>query len=162
AGSLRFVANRPESYDFVDIRRLPAEFGRGEFSFEIWIKPDASFNVGPVRRATLDQLGNWASEGPEPYSDGRWVWAGNWVRDGLTRPRGITMRDTHEGSFGVQLYGGGRVRWTFADGDEQMPLGKVWAVQAWPASKAPSLLDGKWHRIVCVRRWRQPAGARLE
>jgi hypothetical protein len=30
-----------------------------------------------------------------------------------------------------------------------------------PAS-TPSLLDGKWHHVVAVRRWREPAGATLE
>jgi hypothetical protein len=162
SASLRFVANRPENYDFVDIRRLPAAFGSGEFTFEISVKPDNTFGVGPVRRATIDQLDNWAADDPQPYSDGGWWWAGNWLLDGFTRPHGISMRDTREGSFGLQLYGGGRVRWTFADGDEASPVGKVWAVQAWPATQAPSLLDGKWHHIVCVRRWRAPAGARLE
>lgn len=51
AGSLRFVANAPTQYDFVDITRLPASFGRGEFALEMWIKPDNSFPVGPVWRA---------------------------------------------------------------------------------------------------------------
>lgn len=162
SASLHFLANHPENYDFVDIRSLPSEFGRGEFTFELWVKPDNSFGVGPVRRGTIDQLNKWAEEDPKPYSDSGWWWAGNWLLDGFTRPHGITSKDTREGSFGLQLYGGGRVRWTFADGDDGLPLGKVWAVQAWPASSTPSLLDGKWHHISCVRRWREPSGARLE
>jgi len=126
------------------------------------VKPDNRFAVGPVRRSTIDQLTNWSEEDAEPYSNGGWWWAGNWLLDGFTRPHGITTQDTREGSFGLQFYGGGRVRWTFADGNLQAPLGKVWAVERWPAKETPSLLDGKWHRIACVRRWRDPDGATLE
>ena len=162
AGSLHFVANLPQQYDFVDIPRLPKEFGRGEFTLELWVKPDNGFPVGPVRRATIAQLSNWSEEDPEPYSGGGWWWSGNWLLDGFTRPHGITTADTREGSFGLQFYGGGRVRWTFADADEGLPTGKVWAVQAWPAATTANLLDGQWHAIACVRRWREPTGARLE
>src|SRR5687768_7905634 len=50
AGSLYFGANRPEQYDFADLASLPAGFGRGEFTFEIWVKPDKSFPVGWIER----------------------------------------------------------------------------------------------------------------
>lgn len=75
AGSLRFVANAPAAYDFVDIAQLPTAFGRGEFAFEMWIKPDNSFPVGPVWRSGYNQLSNWSEADPEPYSsDGWWLW----------------------------------------------------------------------------------------
>jgi hypothetical protein len=50
----------------------------------------------------------------------------------------------------------------FADTGENMPKGMVYAVQAWPASTTPSLLDGSWHHVVALRRWREPSGATLE
>jgi hypothetical protein len=50
----------------------------------------------------------------------------------------------------------------FADGKEGIPKGMVHAVQVWPAKNTPSLLDGRWHHVAAVRRWRQPQGATLE
>ena len=57
AASLRLLENAPQAHDFADLPALPAEFGAGEFTFELWIKPDADFPVGPVWRAqTPSQL----------------------------------------------------------------------------------------------------------
>jgi len=162
AGSLYFGANRPEQYDFADLAELPGEFGRGEFTFEIWVKPDNSFPVGWVERAGKDQLTHWSSGDPEPGSSHQWWYAGNWLLDGHTRPSGFAPGDSRAGTFSLQFYGGGRLRWMFADGAENMPKGMVHAVQAVPASSTPSLLDGKWHHVAAVRRWRQPSGATLE
>ena len=50
----------------------------------------------------------------------------------------------------------------FVDSGENMPKGMVHAVQARPASTAPSLLEGSWRHVVALRRWREPAGATLE
>ena len=162
AGSLYFGANRPEQYDFADLGRLPGEFGRGEFTFEIWVKPDRSFPVGWVERGTRDQLTHWSEADPEPGSSHQWWNAGNWLLDGHTRPSGFAPGDSRAGTFSLQFYGGGRLRWMFADGAEGMPKGMVHAVQARPAASVPSLLDGKWHHVAAVRRWRQPSGATLE
>jgi hypothetical protein len=162
AGSLRFTANEPREYEFADIHRLHPEFGKGEFSFEIWVKPDTSFPVGSTRRGTSDQLINWSDADPRPYADHGWWLAGNWLIDGHTRPEGFDGGDTREGTFSLQFYGGGRLRWMFADKKEGMPPGMVWTVQATPAESTPSLLDGNWHHVVAVRRWREPSGATLE
>jgi hypothetical protein len=162
AGSLRFVANAPTAYDFVDIAHLPPSFGRGEFALEMWIKPDNSFPVGPVWRSGYNQLSNWSEADPEPYSSDGWWLSGNWLLDGHTRPRGFGPSDSREGTFSLQFYGGGRLRFMFADSGENMPKGMVHAVQAWPASTTPSLLDGSWHHVVALRRWREPSGATLE
>jgi hypothetical protein len=43
-----------------------------------------------------------------------------------------------------------------------VPVGKVWAVQAAPASRTESLLDGNWHHVACVRRWTGEKEAQLE
>lgn len=162
AGSLRFTESRPTHYEFGDIARIPAGFGRAEFALELWVKPDNSFPIGEVWPPSYGQLRNWSDEDPKPYSSSMWWVAGNWLLDGYSRPRGFGPGDPREGSIALQLYGGGRVRFTFADKSEGMPRGGVYAVQAWPASEAPSLLDGEWHHIVAQRRWREPAGATLE
>jgi hypothetical protein len=162
AGSLRFTENRPAAYEFADLARLPAGFGDGEFSFEIWIKPDASAPVGTTMRASYAQLRNWSDADPRPYSAPGWWLPGNWLIDGHSRPDGYGPADSREGTFSLQFYGGGRLRWMFADTAVDMPPGMVWAVQAWPATGAPSLLDGRWHHVVAVRRWREGGGARLE
>ncbi len=162
AGSLRFVESKPTAYDFADIPAVPAGFGTGEFSLELWIKPDHSYPVGPVWRAGYNQLTNWSEADPEPYSSDGWWLSGNWLLDGHSRPEGFAAGNSREGTFSLQFYGGGRLRWMFADGKDGMPKGMVHAVQAWPAASTPSLLDGKWHHVVAVRRWREPAGATLE
>jgi hypothetical protein len=162
AGSVRFVANAPTRYDFVDIARLPASFGRSKFAFEMWVRPDNSFPVGPVWRSGYNQLSNWSDADPQPYSSEGWWLQGNWLLDGHTRPRGFGPGDGREGTFSLQFYGGGRLRFMFADTGENMPKGMVHAVQAWPASTTPSLLDGSWHHVVALRRWREPSGATLE
>jgi hypothetical protein len=161
-GSLRFVENRPTEYEFADIPRLPAKFGRGEFAVEMWVKPDASFPVGEVWAPSYGQLKNWSSEDNRPYSHPMWWVSGNWLLDGHTRPRGYGPGDTREGTLSLQFYGGGRLRFMFADKTENMPRGGVYAVQAPVTAEAPSLLDGKWHHVVALRRWREPAGATLE
>jgi pimeloyl-ACP methyl ester carboxylesterase len=160
--SLRFLANAPREYDFGDQRVLPPTFGEGEFTFEFWIKPDISFPVGPTTRGSRGQLTNWSTSDDEPYSSPGWWYGGNWLLDGHTRPHGYDSYDTREGTFSLQLYGGGRLRWTFADSGENMPRGMVWAVQAYPASATPSLLDGNWHHVACVRRWVGESEAQLE
>lgn len=162
AGSLSFVANEPARYDFVDIAQLPAAFGRGEFALEMWIKPDQRYPVGPIWRSGYNQLSNWSEADPEPYSSDGWWLSGNWLLDGHTRPEGFAPGNTREGTFSLQFYGGGRLRFMFADSGQAMPKGMVYAVQAWPASSTASLLDGEWHHVVALRRWREPSGATLE
>jgi hypothetical protein len=162
AGSLYFGANRPEQYDFADLAKLPPDFGKGEFTFELWIKPDNRFPVGDLDRGTKDQLTHWSIADPRPYGDHGWWYAGNWLLDGHSRPAGFGPGDSRAGTFSLQFYGGGRLRWMFADSAENMPKGMVHAVQAGPARTVPSLLDGKWHHVAAVRRWRQPSGATLE
>jgi len=160
--SLRFVKNEPNHFDFADQRALPPTFGAGEFTFEIWIKPDTSFPVGPTDRGTINQINVWSNADIAPYSAGNWWFAGNFLLDGHTRPDGFTPDKTREGTFSLQFYGGGRLRWMFADDSDVVPVGKVWAVEAYPASSTPSLLDGKWHNVNCVRRWNGTRKSQLE
>lgn len=164
SGSIQLHSSQPQNFDFGDLAEIPAPFGEGEFTFEIWVKLDSRFPVGPTYRATKDQLKNWAEADPEPYSSPGWWYPGNWLIDGHTRPKGFTTGlESREGTFSLQVYGGGRIRWMFADGDEKaMPKGSVWSIQAYPAATTPSLLDGQWHSITCVRRWNSNGGADLE
>lgn len=162
AGSLNFTESRPTHYEFGDLPQIPAGFGSGEFALELWIKPDASFPVGPVWPPSYAQLRNWSERDPEPYSSPMWWVSGNWLLDGYSRPEGYFPGNPRDGSIGLQIYGAGRVRFTFADKAEGMPVGGVYAVQAYPATSAPSVLDGKWHHIIAQRRWREPEGATLE
>ncbi len=162
AGSLRLAPSEPRRFDFADQAVLPPSFGRGEFTLELWIKPDATFPVGPTIRASIGQLVNWTDADAQPYSAPGWWFGGNWLLDGHSRPEGFMGDKTRVGTFSLQLYGGGRVRWTFADPSADTVVGKVWAVQAWPANTTPSLLDGRWHHVACVRRWTGESGATLE
>lgn len=162
AQSLRFTESRPTAFEFADLPRIPESFGAGEFALELWIKPDDSFPVGEVWAPSYDQLKNWSSEDRQPYSSAMWWVTGNWLLDGFSRPEGFGPGDTREGSIGLQIYGGGRVRFTFADKSEGMPTGGVYAVQAADTNSSPSVLDGEWHHVVAQRRWREPTGATLE
>jgi hypothetical protein len=160
--ALSIGASQPRAYQFGDQRALPPTFGRGEFTMDVWITPDTSFPVGTTWRGTIGQLTNWASDDPRPYDTSQWWYAGNWLLDGFSRPDGFSPGDSRAGSMGLQLYGGGRLRWTFADDDHVVPVGMVWSVEAWPASATASLLDGREHHVVCVRRWHSEGGALLE
>lgn len=162
ASSLRFVENKPMAYDFGDQRLLPPEFGRGEFTFELWFKADETLPVGDTDRGTLGQLQNWSEIDRRPYGSHGWWYEGNWLLDGHSRPDGFDPADSREGTFSLQFYGGGRLRWMFADDGLVVPLGMVWSAQAAPATKVPSLLDGQWHQVTCVRRWTGDSGAMLE
>ncbi|HXI62741.1 MAG TPA: hypothetical protein VNF70_08515 [Pyrinomonadaceae bacterium] len=161
-GALHFLKSDPQHFDFVDQRALPPAFGGGEFTFEFWIKPDDSFPVGFTDRGTLNQLSAWSNADIAPYSSGNWWFAGNFLLDGHTRPDGFTPDKTREGTFSLQFYGGGRLRWMFADDGDVAPLGKVWAVEAYPANSTTTLLDRKWHNVNCVRRWVGTTKAQLE
>lgn len=170
-GSLRFTKNETGRHEYAHIDRLPASFGEGEFTLELWIKPDDSFPVGntpwpqnPYPKnphdvnpwaSNEDQLTNWSNLDEKPYSWMGWWWHGNWLLDGFARNYG-----DRDGSIGIQLYGGGRLRWFFDDGTgPSVDKGYVHAVGVYPASKTPSLLDGKWHNVQCVRRWVGKSGA---
>jgi len=160
--SLRFLRSEPKQFDFADQKVLPPTFGAGEFTLELWIKLDASFPVGATERSSFDQLKNWSDFDSRPYGTPDWWFRGNWLLDGHSRPNGFTSADPRDGTFSLQFYGGGRLRWMFADDADVVPIGKVWAVEAYPAKNTPSLLDDKWHQVACVRRWIEDTKAQLE
>lgn len=153
--SLNFIENAENDHEYGLQTSLPNGFGAGEFTLEIWLRPDDSYPVGAVRpQGIAQQLVNWSNADPQPYSAGNWWFEGNFLLDGHNNS------SFEDGTFSLQFYGGGRVRWDFGDGASQ--TGGHWAVQAWPASTTPSVLDGNWHQVTCVRRWSGASSADLE
>lgn len=155
--AVTFRENGPFTVDYGRQLEIPAGFGAGEFTLELRVHLDESFPVGPVSpQDSVAQRKNWFDGDPAPYSRDDWWFLGNFLIDGHNNA------DFQSGTFSVQFYGGGRVRWLFGDGTFAGP-GKQWVVQAHSAKTAPSLLDGRWHVIGLVRRWTAgPEGAELE
>ncbi len=155
AASLNFVENTPSDYEYARHTAIPGTFGAGEFTLEIWIRPDHTYPVGPTTFGTPGQLINWTSSDATPYSSSSWWFEGNFLLDGHNNSGTFS-----NGTFSIQFYGGGRVRWDFGDG--ATPTGGTWAIQASPATTTPTLLDGNWHSVACVRRWSGASSATLE
>jgi hypothetical protein len=148
--SLKFVKNDNGMQEYAQLTNLPERFGTGEFTLELWIKPDTSYPVGetpwpqnpyPTDESAInqhaineDQLTNWSDSDEKPYSWQGWWWHGNWLLDGFSRNYG-----GRDGSFALQFYGGGRLRWFFDDGTgPDVEKGYVYSVGAYPASTTPS------------------------
>jgi hypothetical protein len=95
---------------------------------------------------------NWTSEpsDPKPGDGGGWWFKGNFVLDGHANA------GNNEGTFSLQIYGSGRVRWHFVD------TAGYWGIQGANILTAPSVVDGSWHQITLVRRWSGMTDADLE
>ena len=155
-GSLNFVENAQAEHDYGRQMSIPAGFGDGEFTMELWIRPDDSYPVGPTDGGS-DQLINWSDADNDPDIDGgSWWYDGNFLLDGHNNVGGFG-----EGTFSLQFYGGGRIRWHFGDGANAVPGGH-WSIGVRPATDTPSLLDGNWHQVTLVRRWAGATDADLE
>lgn len=152
--ALAFFENQPADYDYGVQLDLPPSFGEAEFTLELWIRLDASYPVGSTAGGA-GQLVNWSSADEEPYSTCCWWFEGNFLLDGHNNENFI------DGTFSLQFYGGGRLRWLFGDGASEVP-GGVWSVGAFPATGTPSLLDDSWHRVHLIRRWSGATSATLE
>jgi peptidoglycan/LPS O-acetylase OafA/YrhL len=149
AGSLTFRVSEPQRFDYALQRTLPDGFGKGEFTLEFSVKPDNSLPIGSTADGA-GQLTNWSESDASPYGDDNWWFVGNFLLDGHNNA------SFGEGTFSVQFHGGGRIRWLLGDGTAVDRPGKLWAVQAQPASSTASLLDGQWHRVALVRRAGSP------
>lgn len=151
AFSLRLTINAPYQSDYGRQLVLPPTFGDGPFTFEVWIRPDNSYPVGPTVSG-LDQRRNWEVSDVMPHLNSNWWHTGNFLLDGHNNG------NVERGTFSLQFYGAGRVRWLFSDGFIGFrERGGVFSVGAYPATTARPLLDGAWHNIACVRRY--PAGS---
>lgn len=155
AGAISFTVNAAGADDYGVLTQLPPGFGQGEFTFELWLRPDPSFPTGPCVGGTMGQRTQWCSPDPAPGSSSDWWYTGNFLLDGHNNG------DFSAGTFSLQFYGSGRVRWQLGD-QGSAGAGGTWGVQASPATSAPSLLDGRWHHVACVRRWQGNTQARLE
>lgn len=152
AQSIEFFQNGADQFDHLRQTTLPAGFGAGEFTLELWIRPNNSFPVGSTSGNGV--YTNWSSADGRPYDGYGWWFNGNFLLDGHNNAA------FERGTFSLQFHGGGRVRWMFSDGSA--PSGGVYAVQAYPANATPSLLDGSWHQITLVRRWSGSSASTLE
>ena len=154
-GAIKFFQNVPDDHDYAHHTQIPAGFGDAEFTLEVWILPDDSFPKGPTGGGG-DRLTNWSTEDNMPYGAGDWWYDGNFLLDGHNNSSGFA-----DGTFSLQFYGGGRVRWLFGDGENAGPGGH-WSVGAFPATSGPDLLDGNWHLVAAVRRFTGASGSDLE
>lgn len=157
-GSILFVTNAANNYEYGRMPALPVNFGAGEFTYSIWVNPTnataSSYAFGDAAERT-----NWSAHDVQPYSAPDAWYHGNFLLDGHTNAGSAF----YDGTFSLQIIGSGRVRWTFGDGSAaNARVGDVHAVQEWPSSGAASILDGNWHKISCVRRWDGGSGAILE
>ncbi|MEM6990377.1 MAG: LamG-like jellyroll fold domain-containing protein [Myxococcota bacterium] len=152
-GSRRFAQNPDAQWDYGRQLEIPPGFGEGEFTLEVAIRPDTAWEIGPTD-SDEDKLVNWSDADPTPYSAPDWWFNGNFLLDGH-------LNGGLSGTFSIQIYGSGRVRWLFADGGS-LPMGGYWAVQGANTAQAPSVLDDQWHFLAMVRRWDGGSGAFLE
>jgi hypothetical protein len=153
-GSLAFYANSGVD-DYARLLSLPPDFGTGEFTFELRIKLDETYPVGTAGGTSTT---NWSSADPTRYTSSSWWYPGNFLLDGHNNS------NPAQGTFSLQVIGGGRLRWDFGDNSPSLTdgMGRLWAVQPVPASSAASLLDDKWHHVALVRRWSGASSATLE
>lgn len=143
AASLAFFENAARNYDYGRQTTLPAGFGDGDFTLEIWLLADETLPVGSTA-PDADPQRNWSNANPAPYSTPSWWYSGNFLLDGHNNT------SFHNGTFSLQLFNGGRVRWLFGDGSAaQARPGGLHAIQQ---SSSASLLDGQWHQVTLVRR----------
>ena len=126
-----------DDYGLLDT--IPVGFGEGELTFQLWIKPDSSYPIGNTVQEE-DRALNWSISDEMPYSSCCWWYRGNFLLDGHANGGG-------NGTFSLQFYGAGRLRWHWEDQSDYV------VAQAWPANTTPSLLDGNWHLITCVRKF---------
>jgi len=155
-GSIAFTDNMPNTggqlnYDYGYQLVIPQGFGEGEFTFELWFKPDNSYMYGTTNNGALGQLTNWTSEpfDPKPSDGGGWWFKGNFLLDGHSNTSAL-------GTFSLQFYSSGRMRWHFEDSSG------YYGLQAENVNQSPQLVDGNWHHVTVVRRWSGASNAQLE
>lgn len=144
-GSARFYTNASATTeDYAVLTALPTSFGSGEFTVEFWIRLDNSISAGTG-------VNNWWNGSATRYSAADWWYRGNFLIDGHNN------NNFANGTFSVQVYDSGRLRWLFGDASPNIPSGGLWAPQG-----GPQLLDGAWHKVSLVRRWSGASSADLE
>lgn len=156
AASVDFLLTpQGSNYDHGVQLAIPAAFGGGQFTFELWLRPNNSFPFGSTADGSPGQRTNWSNANVTPYSSSGWWFEGNFLLDGHNN------NEFANGTFSLQFYGSGRVRWLFGDGTGSNP-GGVWSIGAFPASSGPNIVDGQWHQVTLVRRFVGAAASDLE
>lgn len=154
AGSLTFVENAVNSYEYLSLSAFPTNFGVGEFALGIQFKclSNGTYTLGDVTGGGLAQRQLWSNSNPTRYGAASWWYNGNFLLDGHNNT------NFYAGTCSVQI-ANGRARWLFGDGSPADALtGDLWGVQNMSAA---SLLDNSWHELYLVRR-RNGSGADLE
>ncbi len=156
--SLDWKLSSASNFDYGRQVTIPTGFGDGEFTLELWIRPDDNFPIGSTASGA-EQLNNWSNTDLAPYSSDGWWFAGNFLLDGHNN----AGSNFQNGTFTLQFYGSGRVRWLFGDGAAAgARVGSVHSVGAPASIGAPSLLDGQWHHLAMVRRFSGVSSSSLE
>jgi hypothetical protein len=140
---IQFVQNATQDYDYGVHTSLPNLFGDGEFTLKVVIEPSQVSTIGDTENSPGIRE-NWADETAEPGDSTEWWFLGNFLLDGHNN------NAFDDGTFSLQVYNSGYVRWTFGDGSASMPTGDLWGIQN---SSGTNILDGERHVIHCVRRW---------
>ncbi len=142
-GGVQFVENATQDYDHGLISTIPNLFGDGEFTFKIVVTCYQVTTIGDTSGGA-GQRENWSDANGQPGSAGWWN-RGNFLIDGHNND------STETGTFSLQVYNSGVVRWTFGDGSGSMPTGGVWGIQN--SSGTNILVAGARHVIHCTREW---------
>lgn len=145
-GAIQFVQNATQDYDYSRITTIPNGFGDGEFTLKVVITPSQVSTVGDTENSPGVRE-NWADETAEPYTSAEWWFLGNFLLDGHNN----SASAFEDGTFSLQVYNSGYVRWTFGDGTAAgARTGDLHGIQN---SSGTNILDGNRHVIHCVRRW---------
>lgn len=142
-GAVQFVENATQDFDYGLHTSLPNGFGDGEFTLKVVIEPSQVSTIGQTSSGS-GIIQNWANETAEPGDSSDWWYYGNFLLDGHNNSA------PDDGTFSIQIYNSGVVRWTFGDGDASVPLGGLWGVQD---SSGTNVLDGSRHVLHLVRSW---------
>ena len=141
SGSGLFVPSTSPNYDGLVLDTLPTNFGAGEFAFEMDIQPTPAGGGITVASTATIKTNRWSSDNQTRYSSASWWPLGNFLLDGHNNTSSVVA----PGSFNLQFYDGGRLRWLFADDAADSPTGGLWAPQG-----GAQLIDGTWSKIICV------------
>lgn len=144
-GSLTFVENAVNSYEYGSMSSLPDGFGDGEFTLTIFFKclSNGTYALGDVTGGGLAQRQLWSNSNPTRYGAASWWYNGNFLLDGHNNSA------FYDGTFSIQI-ANGRPRWLFGDGAAANALtGDLWGIQS---TATDTVLDNRWHQLDCVRR----------
>lgn len=145
SGSLNFIFNEsPTPDDYLAMPTIPSGFGNGAFTMYVGVRPDGSYPYGITSGADTAAKTNWSSEDIAPpgnLSDNSYWNPGNFLLDGHNN------LNTLNGTFSLNYYGSGRLRWIVGDGVNFIP------VQGAITGNVPNVVAGSnWGLIVCIAR----------